>query len=293
MEFIQKPLQCVLTQVIDHPVLLLLDNHSSHLALEAINFCRDHSIHLLTLPPHSSHKMQPLDRNFFGPLKAFYSDECNKWLFCELYGVAHERCATLEKAPINCDVFMDEDFLPSRVTDFKQYRECCRPTEERGDDRAESSKVDKEVDSRETTCLATQDIYSSVSTVVKSNSMASPLTRETSNDFIINKPGCSGITTTVSPSQIIPFPKSKHSEIFDSPYKNRLLQDLKEKNKITAKNERSNKRLGLKKVNGNHRAKYNAQTVRRCMLTHLIRTGSNVLHVTHGGMKTVAPTRIH
>ncbi|KAJ8867808.1 hypothetical protein PR048_031613 [Dryococelus australis] len=116
--------------------------------------------------------MQPLDKSFFGPLKAFYADECNTWLvthpgrniipyqFCELFGKAYYRYATLEKAihafgaggiwPINCNVFMDENFLPSSVTDFSQYRESyresCRPTEEHGDGRAESSKVDKEVE---------------------------------------------------------------------------------------------------------------------------------------------------
>jgi hypothetical protein len=36
-------------------VLLLLDKHSAHFSLEAIKFCRKHSTHLITLPPHSSH----------------------------------------------------------------------------------------------------------------------------------------------------------------------------------------------------------------------------------------------
>jgi hypothetical protein len=53
----------------EHPVLLLLDKYTAHLSLEAINFCREHSIHLITLPPHSSHKMQPLDKYFFKPLE--------------------------------------------------------------------------------------------------------------------------------------------------------------------------------------------------------------------------------
>ncbi|XP_065645776.1 uncharacterized protein LOC136076230 [Hydra vulgaris] len=49
--------------------LIVLDAHRSHKTLEAINFCHDNGIHLITLPPHCTHKMQPLDRTFFKPLK--------------------------------------------------------------------------------------------------------------------------------------------------------------------------------------------------------------------------------
>ena len=39
----------------DHPVLLLLDNHESHLSVDGIQFAKDNSIHLLSFPPHCSH----------------------------------------------------------------------------------------------------------------------------------------------------------------------------------------------------------------------------------------------
>ena len=45
--------------------LIVLDGHYSHKTLEAINFYRDNGIQLITLPPHCTHKMQPLDRTFF------------------------------------------------------------------------------------------------------------------------------------------------------------------------------------------------------------------------------------
>jgi hypothetical protein len=57
------------------PVLLILDNHSSHITLEGIEFARKNHITLLTLPPHTSHMTQPLDCVFFGPLKVLYSVE--------------------------------------------------------------------------------------------------------------------------------------------------------------------------------------------------------------------------
>ena len=55
------------------PVLLLLDNHSSHISLAVIDYCRTIGIHLLSIPPHSSHKLQPLDVAFYGPLKTSYA----------------------------------------------------------------------------------------------------------------------------------------------------------------------------------------------------------------------------
>jgi hypothetical protein len=51
------------------PVLLVSDNHISHCSLEAVIFCRVNHITLLSIPPHGSHKIQPLDCGFFGPLK--------------------------------------------------------------------------------------------------------------------------------------------------------------------------------------------------------------------------------
>ena len=49
--------------------LIVLDGHHSHKTLEAINFCCSNGIYLIILPPHCTHKMQPLDRTFFKPLK--------------------------------------------------------------------------------------------------------------------------------------------------------------------------------------------------------------------------------
>ena len=64
---------------IEHPVLLLLDNHESHISVECIQFAKDNGIHLLSFPPHCSHKLQPLDRTVYYPLKRFYNSECDAW----------------------------------------------------------------------------------------------------------------------------------------------------------------------------------------------------------------------
>lgn len=51
-------------------VLLILDNHSSHVFLAAYDFCRANNIIMLSIPPHTSHRTQPLDVAFYGPLKS-------------------------------------------------------------------------------------------------------------------------------------------------------------------------------------------------------------------------------
>ena len=60
--------------------LLLLDNHASHTALKNIEFCRDNGITLLTFPPHCTHKLQPLDRTLFGPLKKAMNTASDNWM---------------------------------------------------------------------------------------------------------------------------------------------------------------------------------------------------------------------
>ncbi|XP_030766433.1 uncharacterized protein LOC115890366 [Sitophilus oryzae] len=116
-------------------VVLILDNHASHCSLEAILFAREHSIILLTLPPHGSHKIQPLVRGFFFPLKSAFANECDKWMvnnagkaitmkeMAALFHAAYSKVATIqicEKSlactglyPYNPDVFTEHDFAPA------------------------------------------------------------------------------------------------------------------------------------------------------------------------------------
>lgn len=63
-----------------NPVLLLLDNHQSHLAIEAIDFCKANWIILLSFPPHCSHKLQHLDRGVYVPLKHHVNQACDAWM---------------------------------------------------------------------------------------------------------------------------------------------------------------------------------------------------------------------
>ena len=60
-------------------VLLLLDNHAAHVSLMAVEFCRDHGIVLLTIPPKTSHKLQPLGVAVYNPFKRCYTKGIDAW----------------------------------------------------------------------------------------------------------------------------------------------------------------------------------------------------------------------
>jgi hypothetical protein len=69
---------------LEDPALLILDNHethlSAHLSITAINVAKENEIVMLTLPRHTSHKLQPLDCTVFGSYKAYYNACLNDWM---------------------------------------------------------------------------------------------------------------------------------------------------------------------------------------------------------------------
>lgn len=117
-----------------------MDNHDSHVSVKAVHFCKKNGIvFLLTIPPHTSNRLQPLDVSLFGSLRGLYKRAIDSWLAenpgktCSLYEVAEltgkafslvftpkniqsgfARCGIY---PFNRDIFTDDDFIGSYVTD--------------------------------------------------------------------------------------------------------------------------------------------------------------------------------
>ena len=65
---------------INNPVLLLLDNHSSHLGIDMLNYAKEHGVILLSFPPHCTHRMQPLDRSVYVPFKRHIASTQSTWM---------------------------------------------------------------------------------------------------------------------------------------------------------------------------------------------------------------------
>lgn len=120
-------------------VLVLLDNHSSHVSISLIDYCRANFITLLSFPPHTSHRLQPLDRGVYGPFKKYFNNAADHWMKnnpgkrMTIYDLPSIVKASLPLAttpsnilggfsctgiwPFNREIFQDSDFLPSTVTD--------------------------------------------------------------------------------------------------------------------------------------------------------------------------------
>ena len=123
----------------NHQILILIDGHHSHKTLDAVTFAREHGVHMITLPPHCTHKLQPLDRSFFKSFKANYNRSADSWMLsnagkrismydiASIFGAAYNHTANIEKAasgfrstglwPVNELVFTDDDFSASQLTD--------------------------------------------------------------------------------------------------------------------------------------------------------------------------------
>nr|CAI5821220.1 unnamed protein product [Callosobruchus analis] len=105
-----------------NPVLVLLDNHVSHVSLQVVTFAKDNYIHLLSLPPHSSQKTQPLDPE---PLQI--QVRFSPFTMLPLLSTAFAKTATVEIAregfratglyPMDKNIFSDEDFMPAEGTE--------------------------------------------------------------------------------------------------------------------------------------------------------------------------------
>ena len=84
----------------EKPVLLIMDNHISHLDLQAVTFSKDNGIILLTLPPHCSHALQPLDVTVYGPFKKRLGASQNDWMFVNPgVRISMKEIAELSKSP--------------------------------------------------------------------------------------------------------------------------------------------------------------------------------------------------
>jgi hypothetical protein len=62
------------------PQLLILDGHRSHEVTELLQMARAEGITIMTMPPHTSHWLQPLDKGVFSSLTASYNRICSEFM---------------------------------------------------------------------------------------------------------------------------------------------------------------------------------------------------------------------
>ena len=116
------------------PILLIYDGHRSHETIELREAADTAGIHLFCIPPHTSHRLQPLDVGVFGPLQRVWQKRCLRFLEETGQGISRQNVVkeymaartesmkeeTILSAwtksgirPLNPQVFTEEDFAPS------------------------------------------------------------------------------------------------------------------------------------------------------------------------------------
>lgn len=126
----------------ERPVILLLENHESHIQIPVIESARKHGIIVVTFPPHTSHNFRPLDRSVFGFFKKYYNNAANERMLTpghigkpltiydipQIVGKAFPLAFSPSNIaqgfkstglyPLNENIFGEQEILPSNFTDW-------------------------------------------------------------------------------------------------------------------------------------------------------------------------------
>ncbi|KIM20721.1 hypothetical protein M408DRAFT_81549, partial [Serendipita vermifera MAFF 305830] len=107
--------------------LLILDGHNSHCTIKLAFYAAKRNIIIFQLPPHTTHRLQPLDVGVFGPLSLAWQKIVREWAkngyvvrknnLISLYSLAREKALTatiISAAFRSCGI---EPFDPSVVTE--------------------------------------------------------------------------------------------------------------------------------------------------------------------------------
>ncbi|KAJ8728767.1 hypothetical protein PYW07_006463 [Mythimna separata] len=120
-------------------VIFVMDNHESHKYLGALEYASQNHVIFVSLAPHTTHRMQPLDTCVYGPLKTYFEQavsvfqrthvgrNISQYEVARLFSEAYMKAATPQNAvkgfsstgiwPTNRNVFDDCDYMPSNLTD--------------------------------------------------------------------------------------------------------------------------------------------------------------------------------
>lgn len=241
------------------PVLLILDGHASHTkSLALLNMAREKHVILLCFPPHTTHRLQPLDVSFMAPLSTYYEQEVRKWMIAnpgraitiyqvaKLFTAAYTRAAIMKTAikgfektgihPCNRDIFPDHLYAPADTTERPEP--VANPTEVDREENDCSGQNDNESSTRKT---------SKIDTPLKSIDQCNPVETSMTNIYLNPQPSTSSGSSpfSISPRMMMPPPqelnrkpqtksrrkKGKTAILTSSPYKTELEMEQEEKEK--------------------------------------------------------------
>lgn len=96
--------------------ILVLDGHCSHVtSIALLELAEAEEVTLLCLPPHTTHALQPLDKSFFGPLKAYFKTASNTWVEQHV----GRRLTRYQVGPLVCEAWEKSASVGNGTSGFK------------------------------------------------------------------------------------------------------------------------------------------------------------------------------
>lgn len=257
----------------ENPTLIIMDNHESHLTPAVLNHAKENGVTLLTIPPHTSHKLQALDVSVFGPFQNYYNSAADSWMYrnpgqtltiyhvAELVGQAFEKAMTPTNIksgfrktgifPLDRDIFTDEDFFTSEVTNRQEPSKQNESQEERTIQTLECQKIIPSTDqesvpmpstSQETLASTSQEIRLSfnIESEIRETGVTAHQEAEISATFLnqLKSPiECRDYPRAGLRKNTYKRKKGKSSILTDTPVKNEIEE------RARARNEKNNKNI--------------------------------------------------
>ncbi|GBP61757.1 hypothetical protein EVAR_31085_1 [Eumeta japonica] len=254
----------------ERPLLLICDNHESHISVEAINYSRENGIVYLSFPPHTSHKLQPLDVGVFGPFKAKLKVAFNDWhinhpgkaltiydipslsklAFFESFNAKNITSAFAKPGiiPFNRLAFSEEDFSPCEV--FSNQESQNAPTND-----FSANPIDPELTIETEQCVTpppTRETPNIINEVELRNMPSTSQASDGINETLTTK-------SCITPEVVRPYPKiirtnstrkgkgkSKSRIYTDTPEKQRIEELQRAKDEANLKKEQRKRAKDLK-----------------------------------------------
>lgn len=115
-----------------------MDGLKCHVGASLRAYCSEHKVHILTLPPHTSHVSQPLDVSIFNVLKSTIRNPATEYIIKPISDLpiksaaTHDRCIQIAKALVAhqeaCTpqrikkAFLETGIYPPSIDHFLYYQ---------------------------------------------------------------------------------------------------------------------------------------------------------------------------